>query len=205
LSASTVSIESAVRKRLIDFFVASGYAVTVTRRRYFFDDEFAHVIVELQKSSKSRNGDFVFSLNIGIWSQVISHGLGKDDRLDKGVASEEWHWWLRAGQLNGGEETWWSLKSHDDVDHVFESIRANFLVPAIRLFVSLCDPKDMLKYFSQNIPPFLDQRYRWAYVLFLAKHLDKEDEQRTAIGQLALVAEKFALPEDIRHVLDEAA
>lgn len=170
-----------------------GFHLNRKAARFYLSGEAGTVVAELQRSSKSTADVLVLTANVGIWSATLAAKLGGPTEVD-GIGAMDCLWWIRAGQLTGGQERWWTVGVADDIGAVAADIWSSFLLSAVDLFTPLRVDSKFLQYLRSNQPPFLDPMNRWAFVLALASGIGDPDAAKLAASELAKIGQTRTLP-----------
>lgn len=172
-------------------------------RFYLYSDSVSAIIAELQKSSKTTPARLVVTANAGLWNRMLAEQVGgPSDPV--GLGAMDCLWWIRAGQLSGGEERWWNLERPDDVIALGSDIWSSFFSPAITMLSTLRDDAGLLDYLCSNSPPFLDPMNRWAFALALASSLGRSDAVKLAKTELQNIGLSRRLPVHLQLLLRSA-
>jgi hypothetical protein len=75
-------------------------------------------IINFQKSRENLNNNFKFTINFGIYSNILGQ-LDYDYNNSKKPEIEQCHWLSRIGAfIENGNDIWWDVKSTDDINMV---------------------------------------------------------------------------------------
>lgn len=91
-------------------------------------------VVQFQKSTSSTQDRVTFTINLGVWSALVSASEGRR-RTAAMVTAPDCHWRERIGMLlPARQDTWWEITSETDIDALateISDILEQSAVPAV--------------------------------------------------------------------------
>jgi hypothetical protein len=143
-------------------------------------------IVEFQKSRQSTSEITIFTVNVGIASDLLLDFFSSIRRTERVPFASEWHWRQRLGALlPTAQDVWWSLTAGEQVEQLateLSGLLTDFALPPLNKYV---DDRALIELWLTGQSPGLTDLQRLRNLAVLLHSTSDLKRYESALAELA--------------------